>query len=76
MSKKNKTYPTLVKNKNHNSFTIKGGYITVKMDNINDHLQNINRGAGISQSDKIYNRKKNNRMDNDYDCFLFVSYLN
>ncbi|MFA6939652.1 MAG: hypothetical protein WCQ54_01530 [Clostridiaceae bacterium] len=73
MSKKNKTYQTSGKRKSDNLFTLKGGYIKVKIDNINDHLQNVNRGAGVVQSNKVYNRKKNNRIDNDYDCsFTFI----
>lgn len=68
MSKKNVTYKTLEKKKTDNSFTLKGGYIRVKIDNINDHLQNVSRGAGVIQSPKVYNRKKNNRLDDNYDC--------
>lgn len=73
MSKKDKTYQTSEKRKNDNSFTLKGGYIKVKIDNINDHLQNVNRGAGVVQSQKVYNRKKNNRIDNDYDCSFILN---
>lgn len=74
MSKRNKTYQTLEKKKSNNSLTLKGGYIKVKIDNINDHIHNVNRGAGVVQSQKVYNRKKNNRIDNDYDCsFLLLN---
>jgi hypothetical protein len=72
MSKKNKTYQTSEKKKSNNSFTLEGGYIRVKIDNINDHLQNVSRGAGVIQSHKVYNRKKDNRIDNDYDCPFFI----
>lgn len=68
MPKKNKTYHISEKKKSNNAIKLKGGYIRVKIDNINDHLHNVSRGAGIIQSHKVYDRKKNNRIDNDYDC--------
>lgn len=56
------------KKKTHISFTIKGGYVPTKMDNIHEHLQETKRGCGIHESKKAYNRKKNNRIKEDYDC--------
>lgn len=61
-----------MKKESFNKMTLKGGYVKVKIDNIHEHLQEIQRGAGVTQSRKTYNRKKNNRND-DYDCsFLFI----
>jgi hypothetical protein len=73
MSKKNKMHSIQEKKKNSNSFTLKGGYISVKMDNIHAHLQETKRGCGAQESEKTYNRKKNNRIiNNDYDCSFFI----
>ena len=60
------------KKKNSNSFTLKGGYISVKMDNIHEHLEETKRGCGTMENSKTYNRKKNNRTNDDYDCSYFL----
>jgi hypothetical protein len=72
MSKKNKMHSIQDKKRNSNSFTLKGGYIRVKMDNIHEHLQETKRGCGTEESEKTYNRKKNNRINQDYDCSYFL----
>ena len=51
---------------------LKGGYVPVKMDNIHEHFQETKRGCGVQESKKMYNRKKNNRMNHSYDCSLFL----
>ena len=66
-------YSTQEKKKNSNSFTLKGGYISVKMDNMHEHFQETNRGCGVQESQKTYNRKKNNRIIHDYDCSFFTN---
>ena len=71
MSKKNKTYSVAEKKKNSNSITLKGGYISVKMDNIHEHFEETKRGCGVHASKKTYNRKKSNRISNNYDCSYF-----
>lgn len=71
MSKKNKTHQVNEKKSNTNSFTLKGGYISVEIVNIHEHLQEVKRGCGIEKSKKTYNRKKNNRVENNYDCSFF-----
>lgn len=77
MSKKSRTYKISEKRKEEKSLILKGGYVRVKIDGISDHLQNVNRGAGIIKSKKIYDRKKNNRMDDNYDCsFYFMEFHN
>lgn len=72
MSKKNKIHSIHEKKENSNSFTLKGGYISVKMDNIHEHLQQIKTGCGVQESKKAYNRKKNNRINDNYDCSFFT----
>jgi len=72
MSKKTKMHTIHERKKNDNSFTIKGGYVPVKMDNIHEHLQETKRGCGVEASKKTYNRKKNNRIKESYDCSFFI----
>jgi hypothetical protein len=72
MSKKIKLHLVQEKKKNINSITLKGGYISVKMDNIHEHLQETKRGCGTQASNKTYNRKKNTRVIQDYDCSFFI----
>ena len=74
MSNKNKMHPINEKKKSSNSFTLKGGYISVKMYNIHEHLEEIKRGCGAKESKKTYNRKKNNRINHDYDCSFSLFY--
>ena len=73
MSKKNKMHTIHEKKKDSNLFTVKGGYISVKMDNIHEHLEETKRGCGAIESKKIYNRKKNSRINHDYDCSYFFT---
>ena len=70
MSKKNKMYS--IHEKKSNSLILKGGNVSVKMDNIHEHLQEVKRGCGTHESKKTYNRKKNNRTNHDYDCSYFL----
>jgi len=72
MSKRNKLHYTQEKKKNDNSFTLKGGYVPVKIDNIHEHLQETKRGCGTHKSEKLYDRKKNNRSKEDYDCSFLL----
>lgn len=37
--------------------TLKGGYVSVKMDDIHTHNMNTARGAGVHKSAKDYKRK-------------------
>ena len=51
----------------------KNMYISVKMYNIHEHIEEIKRGCGATESKKAYNRKKNKGINHDYDCsFLFI----
>jgi len=63
MPRKNKLYPVTEKKSGDNSskFTLLGGYISIKIDNIHQHLQETNRGYGVVKSKKTYNRKKNHQ---------------
>lgn len=61
MSKKNKTYQVKEKKPNNNSIKLEGGYVSVKLDNIHEYLQEVNRGYGVFESKKTYNRKKNHQ---------------
>lgn len=71
MSKKNKMYS--IKEKTTNDLLIlKGGYLSVKVENIHQHLEETKRGCGTQESKKTYNRKKNSRINNDYDCSFFI----
>lgn len=72
MSKKNKVYSVQEKKKKSNSMTLKGGYVSVKMDDIHEHFQETKRGCGVQESKKTYNRKKNNRINHDYDCSFSI----
>lgn len=71
MSKKTKMYSVQEKKNNSNSITLKGGYVPVKMDNIHEHFEETKRGCGVQESKKTYNRKKNNRINHNYDCSYF-----
>ena len=75
MSKKTKMHCTHTRKKNDNTITLKGGYVPVKIDNIHEHLQETKRGCGIQASKKTYNRKKNNRLKESYDCSFLCDLL-
>ena len=73
MSKKNKMHPIHDKKKDNNLFTVKGGYISVKMDNIHEHLEETKRGCGAIESKKIYNRKKEQSYKSWLRLFFFFT---
>jgi len=71
MSRKSKMH-SISEKKATNSITLKGGYVSLKIDKIHQHLQEIKRGCGVQENANTYNRKKNTRMDNDYDCSFSI----
>lgn len=50
----------MAKKKKMSCGTLKGGYIPTKIDNIHEHLQEINRGTG-SHDPKKYTRKEKHK---------------
>ena len=77
MSKNNKTYQVKAKRSENqlSKLTLVGGHVSLKIDNIHKHLQEINRGYGVVKSKKTYNRNKNHQ--NTYssdDSFYFTYY--
>ena len=76
MSKKNKMYQVKEKKPKNDLFglTLVGGYVSIKIDNIHEHLKEVNRGYGVVESKKTYNRKKNHQNTNNSDgSFYFTS---
>lgn len=74
MAKKNKLYS--VNEKKSSSLILKGGNISLKTENIHEHLQEVKRGCGVSASNKTYNRKKNHRNFDNYDSSFFYNKIN
>ena len=70
MAKKNKMHS--VQEKKIKNLTLKGGYVAVKLDNIHQHLQEVNRGCGVKASKTTYNRKKNSRIYEDNGSSFFM----
>ena len=59
--------------------TLKGGYVPCKIENIHEHLQEVNRGKGVHKSKKgkgSYNRKAKYGDNNSYLAFWFFYLTN